>query len=341
MAPPRTFEATDGGHLTALQRELAEAISAISQEGYAASWMMGVEYACWDACHGGRRQYGNTEITDEQVQKLLALSLACGGWIVWSRQTEREEWVPRRLWLDEFERARAHEQPDPQLLEKRAAHVRETLTTQLAGTLNTQAVLLRELQKLNEPPPPKRKAMSCCYDDCDEDPQIAFLDGNGTFCAYHGLLNLLIPAGPTVVQQVLQDAHPLWQVQVITVPTEPGTQVPPDPAALGTDVHELHADLSQLGEREWIFTFGSGHELNGESLGKRFVRIRGTALIARGIMLERFGIRWSHQYATEEAAGVQQFGLTELPLPPAPEPDGSAILGSDLRGISFKEPRDG
>lgn len=194
--------------------------------------------------------------------------------------------------------------------------------------------LIRELQAMAErtpPQAPKPKAMSCSYEDCDEDPAIAFLDGEGTFCPYHGLLNLLIPAGPTLVQQALQDAHPLWQVQVISVPAEPGPQVPADPAA----------DITALGERDWIFTFGNGHELNGESLGRRFVRIHGTNPAARRKMIDHFGIRWSHQYATEEAAGVQQFGLTELPLPPASEPDGPAILGSDLRGLSSKEPGDG
>lgn len=160
---------------------------------------------------------------------------------------------------------------------------------------------------------------SCEFEDCDDEPQVVFKGAH--FCPYHALLNLLMPAGPLVVQQALQQAHPLWQVSVIAGP--PGTQGPADPAALGTDVHELHADLSRLGEeREWIFTFGSGHELHGESLGKAFVRIRGTALVARGRMIELFGVRWSHQYATEEAAGVQQFGLTELPLPPKEPRDG-------------------
>lgn len=198
-------------------------------------------------------------------------------------------------------------------------------------SLKALANELFELMK-REAPPPADPPSTCEYEGCDDDPQVVF---KGThFCPYHALINLLIPAGPTVVQQALQDAHPLWQVQVIAVPPDPGPQVPADTP--NTPVYVLNpSDYQELGERDWIFTFGSGHELHGESLAKAFVRIHGTAGTARRRMIDLFGIKWSHQYATEEAAGVQQFGLTELPLP-----DGPAIVGSDLRGLS-KEPRDG
>lgn len=65
-------------------------------------------------------------------------------------------------------------------------------------------------------------------------------------------------------------------------------------------------------ERDWFFTFGSGHTYHGEPLGRRFVRFHGTGLDARAKMIAAFGLAWSHQYATAEEAGVEKFGLVEL-----------------------------
>lgn len=66
---------------------------------------------------------------------------------------------------------------------------------------------------------------------------------------------------------------------------------------------------------EWIFTFGFHHvhPETGERLRNRFVRIQAPdSETARGQMVARFGLKWSHQYSTEGQAGVQEYGLTEL-----------------------------
>lgn len=66
---------------------------------------------------------------------------------------------------------------------------------------------------------------------------------------------------------------------------------------------------------EWIFTFGFHHvhPETGERLRNNFVRIKASDYeAARQQMVARFGQKWSHQYASETAAGVQQYGLTEL-----------------------------
>ncbi len=67
--------------------------------------------------------------------------------------------------------------------------------------------------------------------------------------------------------------------------------------------------------RDWIFTFGFDHELAGESLARRFVRIRGTHEEARAEMLRRFGRKWAFQYESAEAAGADRYNLTEISLP--------------------------
>lgn len=72
----------------------------------------------------------------------------------------------------------------------------------------------------------------------------------------------------------------------------------------------LHVTLEL--EREWLFTFGVGHVLDGVSLMGRFVRIRGTYSGARAQMLERFGRAWCGQYESDEEAGVAKYRLVEL-----------------------------
>jgi hypothetical protein len=85
--------------------------------------------------------------------------------------------------------------------------------------------------------------------------------------------------------------------------------------------------------RDWIFTFGCGHHLDNpwKPLGRRFVRIHGTYAGARAAMVSVFGIRWSHQYESEEAAGVAEYGYTELALPEPRETDYEALGYGETR----------
>lgn len=59
--------------------------------------------------------------------------------------------------------------------------------------------------------------------------------------------------------------------------------------------------------KSWYFTFGAGHEN-----AQKYVVIKGTYLDARREMFERFGQKWSHQYASAEDAGVTRWGLEKL-----------------------------
>lgn len=51
----------------------------------------------------------------------------------------------------------------------------------------------------------------------------------------------------------------------------------------------------------WLFTFGYGHihPETGESLADRGVRFKGTYEEARRQMVDRFGVKWAFQYATD------------------------------------------
>lgn len=71
-------------------------------------------------------------------------------------------------------------------------------------------------------------------------------------------------------------------------------------------------------ESDWFFTFGAEHKLLGIPLGRRYVRIHGTFMGARLRMIELFDQKWCSQYESEEDAGVEQYGLTELHVPRQP-----------------------
>jgi len=62
----------------------------------------------------------------------------------------------------------------------------------------------------------------------------------------------------------------------------------------------------------FIFTFGFDHEdpVTGERLAHHYVEIRApTEQAARNAMFTRFGNRWSMEYLSKEAAGVDRFNL--------------------------------
>lgn len=87
--------------LSSEQRQLAEFMSELSEEAYYAGWMVGLEYALWEALLDGRSAYGRLELTDDHRARLRELSDACGGWIVFDEHSE-ETWVPTSEWRRRF-----------------------------------------------------------------------------------------------------------------------------------------------------------------------------------------------------------------------------------------------
>ena len=84
-------------HLTLEQRQLAERMSDLSEEAWAASWMQDLEFVLWRALLGGSRRFGRLELTDDHLRELRELSQLCQGWIVFADGTE-ESWVPLVDW---------------------------------------------------------------------------------------------------------------------------------------------------------------------------------------------------------------------------------------------------
>ncbi|TAJ14702.1 MAG: hypothetical protein EPO68_12645 [Planctomycetota bacterium] len=93
--------------LTPAQRELADCMSELSEAAYCAGWMLGLEYALWDAAHGGLVEYGRLRMSPQSTARLRALSDACGGWIVFDETTE-ETWLPLREWEARYAERAAH-----------------------------------------------------------------------------------------------------------------------------------------------------------------------------------------------------------------------------------------
>jgi hypothetical protein len=68
------------------QRALANLMSEISEDCYCAGWMHGLEFALWAIATGDRknRKYGQGEVSQQQIDDLMAISAEIGGWIRWA-----------------------------------------------------------------------------------------------------------------------------------------------------------------------------------------------------------------------------------------------------------------
>lgn len=79
------------------QRALAESMGQLSEAGYHAGWMDGLEFDLWRGVVEGPFRYGQLDLTIEHIERLQRLSQACGGWIVFDGDKE-ESFVPLDRW---------------------------------------------------------------------------------------------------------------------------------------------------------------------------------------------------------------------------------------------------
>ena len=86
--------------LTAAQRRLVDYMSELSEEAYSAGWMLGLEYALWDAVLGQSDKYGRLSIGAGEVARLRELAGQCAGWIVFD---DEETWLPMVEWERRFD----------------------------------------------------------------------------------------------------------------------------------------------------------------------------------------------------------------------------------------------
>lgn len=93
--------------LTLAQTELAELMSAISEDQYFAGWLNGLEYELWSLLCDNRTlrdsAFSNTHPHD--IRRLRQLSAATGGWIVWSGNGDpSQKYIPLDQWEARYAR---------------------------------------------------------------------------------------------------------------------------------------------------------------------------------------------------------------------------------------------
>ncbi len=97
--------------LTPAQRALAEYMSQLSEEFYCAGWLIGLEYALWDAVRSGHGPLGWQHLDEMQISRLRDLSHQCDGWIVFD-DTQERKWLPLEEWERRFEDWEKRGRPD-------------------------------------------------------------------------------------------------------------------------------------------------------------------------------------------------------------------------------------
>ncbi len=87
--------------LTPAQRELADFMSAISEEVCSAGWMVELEYVLWDALTDGRSVRGSLQLRGNERAELRRLCDACSGWVFFDERSG-ETWLPIGEWERRF-----------------------------------------------------------------------------------------------------------------------------------------------------------------------------------------------------------------------------------------------
>jgi hypothetical protein len=91
--------------LTTAQQALADYMSQLSEQAYAAGWIEGLEYSLWKALVDGPYKYGLLMLTDNHVRELRRRAETCGGWIRFLDAGE-EAFVPLEQWTRIFASSR-------------------------------------------------------------------------------------------------------------------------------------------------------------------------------------------------------------------------------------------
>ena len=61
--------------------KLAEYMSSISEKGFSAAWLEGLEFDLWKIVIGGPPRYGRYDLTEIDINRLKSLSQQCESWI--------------------------------------------------------------------------------------------------------------------------------------------------------------------------------------------------------------------------------------------------------------------
>lgn len=92
--------------LTPDQQKLSDLMSELSEEYYCAGWLMGLEYALWEAVIGKRSTFGGSPLEKADIDNLRFFSEKCGGWIYWDDE-KGETFAPLDAWKAAFDASEA------------------------------------------------------------------------------------------------------------------------------------------------------------------------------------------------------------------------------------------
>ncbi|HVU16650.1 MAG TPA: hypothetical protein VHD32_06985 [Candidatus Didemnitutus sp.] len=76
-------------------------MSEISEAGYHAGWMAGLEYDLWRILLRDGPRYGHHDLSDRERDRLRELFRRCGGWITFDDE-QGESFVPIADWHSLF-----------------------------------------------------------------------------------------------------------------------------------------------------------------------------------------------------------------------------------------------
>lgn len=69
----------------------------ISEDYYAAGWLMGLEYMLFNAVYAGE-DFATQRLTHDEISQIFLLSQQCQGWWMWNEH-ERRRFVPFDEWF--------------------------------------------------------------------------------------------------------------------------------------------------------------------------------------------------------------------------------------------------
>ncbi|QNN44882.1 hypothetical protein [Pedobacter roseus] len=87
--------------LTETELKLADFMSEISEYCYSAGWIRNLEYALWHAVINGERKFGQSYITESDIETLIKLSTDANAWIVYDDEKE-ETALSLKEWAEKF-----------------------------------------------------------------------------------------------------------------------------------------------------------------------------------------------------------------------------------------------
>lgn len=93
----------DHAPMEPMQLALAQLMSDLSEECWAAGWLSRTEYDIWALIHGERESWGmaTAATLQEELAAIVAVAQACGSWIVWDKPVGTRA-IPLERWVERY-----------------------------------------------------------------------------------------------------------------------------------------------------------------------------------------------------------------------------------------------